>query len=112
MTGPRRRRADRWRPVVALALILASASILLSAWLFTRIQGERARNVRASCEQTNARNQNTIAELDRLLAKRLGSASPAQRQQIVQSRTNTVLLIQALVPRRDCDAYVRQQVNQ
>jgi esterase/lipase len=79
--------------------------------LAQQIQDERARNVRDNCEQVNERHDNTVATLDGLLARARKGASPQQRKQIQQSRASTLLLIDALAPRRDCEALVRQQVG-
>lgn len=95
----------------ALGCVLAATSIVISVYLFSKINDERERNVRANCEQINARHDATIRQLDALLAQRLRTASPADRERIEQSRASTVLLINALVPKRDCDRLVSEQVN-
>jgi hypothetical protein len=76
-----------------------------------KIQGERARNVQDNCEQVNQRHDNTIVALDGVLDQARKTAGPAQRKQIQQSRAATVLLIDALAPKRDCNALVRRQVG-
>lgn len=74
----------------------------------SQINQERARNVTQNCEDVNARNRASLQALDRLLAERSADASP---EQIRRSRASTKVLIDTLVPRRDCRALVRQQVN-
>lgn len=95
------------RLVPNLALILAAGSVLLSAWLFTRIQDERERSIRTSCQETNRRYDKAIERLDRLIAQ-----APADRKaRAKQNRAGTVSLIDALVPKRDCDALVGRSVG-
>lgn len=90
-----------------LALVLAAASITLSAYLFTRIQGERERSIRVACQETNRRYDKTIERLDRLIAE----APPGRRQRAREGRAGTVLLIDGLVPKRDCGAVVDRSVG-
>ena len=71
------------------------------------IQDERARSVRASCQEVNDRHDTTIATLDKLLAK----LPPSQRARAKSSRDGTVLLIEALAPKRNCEALVRRTVG-
>lgn len=112
-------RVRRWLLVTVLC---AMAALPAAAWvvasttsesraLITAIQRERSRNIRQGCEDTNARHDSTIATLDRLLAFRLRHATRADRLRLRQSRVSTVLLIDALVPFRDCRALVAQQVK-
>lgn len=68
---------------------------------------QRADSIRISCEQTNARNRNTIHEYDQRIAKLAPKLPPAQRKQLTQSRDFTVGLINALDPVEDCTARVR-----
>lgn len=98
-----------------------------------QIQRERARNVRSNCEEQNRRHDDSIGTLDRLVLERLTHhrvaatlpapqvevrlaaalklADPPVRAQVQQSIGSTVLLIEALVPKRDCRALVARQVN-
>lgn len=95
----------------ALGCVLAAASILISVYLFSKINDERERNVRVNCEQTNARHDATIHQLDALIRQRAETATPRERERIDQSRASTVLLIDALTPKRDCDRLVRGQIS-
>lgn len=96
-----------WRVMSALAMLVAATSILLSTVLFVRIQGERERAIRSTCEGTNERHKAAVRTLDELIAK----APPSRRARAKASRDGTVLLIEALVPLRDCERYVREQVG-
>jgi hypothetical protein len=76
------------------------------------VQEERARNVYLSCEETNERHDETLGQLDALLDRELDRVeTPEERARIRASRTSTGLLIGALVPKRDCERRVREQVN-
>jgi hypothetical protein len=55
-----------WRVMSAFALLLASASILLSAWLFTRVQNERSTSVVTACVRDSNQSRAIIAFLDEL----------------------------------------------
>lgn len=76
----------------------------------TNIQDSREDAVRQSCEDTNQRHDHTIAALNALLDKAIRE-HPEQRDRIEQSRTSTVLLINALTPKRDCETLVNQLAN-
>lgn len=54
----------------ALALLLAATSILLSAYLYTRIQNERSRALVVLCEQNSAQSAAIIAFLRHLDSRR------------------------------------------
>lgn len=118
-TAPERRRwLDRWMPwivavlavAVAVSISIATVGIKLNGERVAQINAERAENIERACREVNARHDNTIRALDDLIAKRAPSLSPAQRARVRESRENTVLLVQALVPRRDCAALVAAQV--
>lgn len=96
-----------WRVMSASALVLAAASILFSAYLFTRIQAERERNIRTNCVAQNERHDDAIAALDEVIA----TAPLSRRARARQGRQSTVFLLEAIVPRRDCDVLVHRQVN-
>lgn len=109
----------RARIVILVAAVVISAGLLLGGYLLAnntstntallgRINAERARNVRAACEGQNERHDNTIRQLDRLIAQ----APPSRRARANAGRESTVLLIEALAPRRDCAALVRASVDQ
>lgn len=83
-----------------------------NAQLTRQIQVERRQNVFRNCQDINDRHDNTIRQLDRLLTRRVREApTQAERDRLRLSRASTVLLIEALVPKRDCAALARQQVS-
>jgi hypothetical protein len=99
-----------------VAIVLAGTALVLSLssnrdravsaqTLAEQIQKERVRNIRATCEMQNARHDKTIVQLDELIR----DAPPGRRERAVQNRAGTALLIDALVPKRDCDRVVKQQ---
>lgn len=93
--------------------VLSFATVLLWRSNDARVQqinNERAANVRRNCEDVNDRHRDTIQAVDELLAPRLKTATPAERKQMRASRDSTVLILNALVPMRDCDRLVRTQV--
>ena len=103
----------RWfRLLVMTSLILASFSVFMSAWLYVRVNDERARNVERNCSDVNARHDAALEGLDIVLGRARVGASPERLRQIEQSRASTLLLIQALTPKRDCAALAARQVNQ
>ena len=109
----------RWDPLViactalcilcAVIVVLTVAPTVLDTRSTTQqIQEERARNIRRACEEQNDRNRSSVTALDELLAQRPGNTSPGRLR---QSRASTKILIDALVPVRDCAALVEQQVD-
>lgn len=98
-----------------------------------QIQQERADNILRSCREVNDRHDSSIDTLNRVVLERLSHrdvprvmppsevkvrlaaamklADPPVRSQIQQSLGSTALLIDALAPKRDCQALVAQQVN-
>lgn len=67
------------------------------------VQTSREDATRSNCEQQNSRHDDTIKNLDAGLA----AVPPDQRQQAAQTRAFTITLIDALVPKQDCDERVR-----
>lgn len=49
-----------WRITAACALILAAASILFSAYLFTRVQDERTKTIVGACQRDSAQSEAII----------------------------------------------------
>jgi hypothetical protein len=102
---------------VIAGLAMAGAFAVAGAYLVglsartDSIQASRAENVRANCTEQNERHDNTIRTLDSVLRDAKRRASPARREQLAQSRESTVLLINALAPKRDCEQRVREQVT-
>lgn len=71
------------------------------------IQQSRRDSVLISCREQNSRHDNTVKTLDGLIS----SSPPERKTQARQSRAFTVLLIDALVPKRNCQQRVRQLVE-
>jgi hypothetical protein len=100
---------------VAVAFAAAGAALWFNsnrttdvAEVTAQIQAERAVNIRRSCEETNARHDGTIAELHSLVA---AIPDPARRARAQDGMAGTIALIEALVPKRDCEALVERQVR-
>lgn len=66
------------------------------------VQEQRVQATKITCADQNLRHDQTIAALDVILARTRKGASPADVRRIDQSRERTVLLINALAPRRNC----------
>lgn len=98
--------------VMALAVLLTAVTFALSSTVTPgQIQAERARNILTSCQAANERHDNAISALDQVTDASKRSATPERVKLIEQGRANTVLLIDALVPRHDdCQAVVKSQV--
>jgi hypothetical protein len=96
------------RRTVAGYLLLVVAVILLYDANRNRaddIQGQR----REACEDVNRRHDNTVKALDAALAKRLEKASPGLTAALEERRGATILLIDALAPKRDCNKLVSDE---
>lgn len=69
-----------------------------NASVVAQIQIERERNVRQGCMETNARHDETVAKVKTAIS------TPEMRKV-------TIGLVDALAPHRDCERYVREQVE-
>lgn len=97
---------------VTVLTVLTVVVFVLNASRVDQINRERAANIARSCREVNERHDATIRELDRLFAVRLrGADSQSERKRAQESRDGTVLLIDALAPRRDCARLVALQVG-
>lgn len=98
--------------VVALTLAFAVAllAIALNARRAQQIQAERAASTLKSCAEQNKRHDDTIRAIDDLIA-RSQPLSADRRPQSSPGRANTVLIIDALAPHRDCRALVARNVS-
>ena len=116
----RRRWLDRWMPwLVALLAVAVAASGVLSTLAFVansdrvdQINTERVRNIERNCIDVNARHDAALTALDVVLDRAGEGASPERLRQIEQSRQSTKLLIEALVPKRDCVELAARQVTE
>lgn len=107
--GSRNFRRYRRRAMIGYA-ILVIAGAAMGYWLLhltDEIQVQRADSIRLACVEQNFRHDRTIAALDTLIAK----VPPGRRERARQSRAGTVLLIESLAPRRDCEGLVRRSVK-
>lgn len=89
---------DIWMIIVTGLLLFALISI----------QDQRADAVRASCQSSNSRNADTKAELDDLIAK---LPPGPRRERAKANKAGTVLLIDALSPKRNCEKLVKETVG-
>lgn len=104
--------------VAFLALVLTSSAALYRSQQATdraadqaaAIQQSRVNSSLTSCEEQNARHDNAIVALDKLLKRAARQAPTTRIRQIRQSRMSTVLLINALQPHRNCRALVRNRI--
>lgn len=71
------------------------------------IQSSRKNSILISCEEQNMRNENSISTLNDLLFKNK-IISIQQKNQIEQTKTFTILLINALAPRQNCAMRVKR----
>jgi len=122
-TGPERRRGNRWLKRIAIAWMVAVTIVVI--WtagenrkrtqeahdLAIQIQTQRADAIRSNCRDQNARHDDTIHALDTVLAKYLKTATPQQAAQLRGVRSQNVLLINALAPKRNCETLVKQQTE-
>lgn len=72
------------------------------------INAQRADSIRTSCNDQNHRHDNTIHELHALVDQ----LPPARRAQAKRNISSTILLIDALAPKQNCDALVKRRVGQ
>jgi hypothetical protein len=96
--------------LIAWAVIIAGCLIVAGYVLGSapgQIQQQRATATRVNCQEQNVRHDAAITELDRLIRR----LPLPQRARAVRGRDGTVALINALAPKRDCEALVRRTVN-
>lgn len=105
----------RWQLIAVYVLIVAAGTI--GIWrtqtvahraddLSRDIQAQRVVNIRQSCDEQNARHDDTIAALDRLIGQLPKDST--RRFLAEKNRPGTVLLINALAPKRDCGKVVKE----
>lgn len=98
--------------MTALTLVAVIVGFVMIRNVINDVQAERFRNVKALCDQTNERHDNTVKELDARLALAKLKLPPAQQKRVAESRDFTVALIDALAPTHpDCAAYARELVS-
>lgn len=95
------------RMVLGVLVVAVVALAVLVAVAFSSINGARTETVVRSCQDSNARHDNTIRRLDQRAA-RLKAEHPGQAAQIERSRVFTVSLIDQLSPKTDCTRRARR----
>lgn len=108
------RQEERRKPWRAEILIVAALTIAIAVigWvkvsgLIDDVQQNRVEFITQECLDVNQRHDNTVDALNALLDKAL-EKHPERASQIEQSRESTILLIDALVPVRDCEERVKE----
>ena len=98
--------------VVAMSLMLYAARHLSleNNARIRDIQEEREFATRFTCEDINARHRRTLKVLDDRI-KRLIRTNPERAAQVKESREFTVLLIEAIVPLRNCEEFTKKFVD-
>lgn len=97
-------RRSSWRVVSAAALLLASLSILVSAFLFTRIQNERTYALTQTCLRESDRSSATIAFLRDLGVRPMTLAKARERfpvLSVAQCEQRAQGLVKSPPPRHD-----------
>lgn len=104
----RHRAAVGYLLLVAYVTVVAAVAVDASRDADRDINRNRVEVARDACRDQNSRREATIRQLDAVIASRAAVASPARRERLRERRDQTVLLIDALAPRRDCRALVEQ----
>lgn len=86
----------------AIALALGGQGILNNSDRINDVQGSRL----AACNDTNDRNAKSVDKLNGIYAEAIKKAGPARRKELELSLQQTIGLINALVPARNCKAIV------
>lgn len=77
------------------------------------IQTQRENSIRAQCQEQNARNRNTSNALIHAAGVDMASrTTEAEKAEVKRRRDVTLGLIDALAPVQDCDAKVKQAVQE
>lgn len=120
MTHPERAGGLRLIRIVLTAT--AAGVVILSVGMVTLfsfnaerlrlIQASRMEATQSNCEDVNRRHDAAIAELEAIIdAQARRVTTVAARRRLQASRQTSTALIEALVPKRDCVAYAREQVK-
>ena len=99
-------RRKPWRREVLLAGVLAILFSSLISFSTNASIGDIQDSRLQACEDTNDRHDETIAQL-KLLIDAAVAQDPEREDQIRQSQQFTILLIDRLVPVRDCEEFVK-----
>jgi hypothetical protein len=105
MVNPERRR-ERWGDYIERVALLAA--LLLIYLGFGAIQASRQDTIRRACVEQNVRHDQTLKKLDEQIERLPAGARKARAE---RNRDGTIALIDALVPKRDCDKRAKQLVE-
>lgn len=110
--------------VLLVLTILTTAFGVLSVWLTFEnrhrahealalsqaIQDERAESVRRNCQDQNHRHDNTINKLN-AISDTVIAQDPSRRAQVTMSIQQSIILINAIIPKRDCEKLANRTVK-
>lgn len=94
-----------------LVIVAFFTGVVVSSFLIVTRQktedviSSRRQAVLIGCMEANARHDATIDAIDELISR---IPPGPRRERAVSGRANTVFLINALAPKRDCEAYVER----
>lgn len=101
---------------VAVGVVILSIGMVVlfsvNAQRLRLIQASRLEATQSNCEDVNHRHDAALKELNAIIdAQARRVTTPAARRRLQASRQTSTALIEALVPKRDCEAYAREQVD-
>lgn len=100
---------------IGVGVMLNTCGVVMTFFLnadrVAQINQERFENTRRNCEDVNRRHDRAVRTVSEILGPRLLNAKPAERARLEASRETTVLLIEALTPKRDCARVARELVQ-
>lgn len=101
---PERWYRDLWLLAISIVVVVGVFNAIGQG---DDIQAQRRTSILAACREQNARHDDTIAKLDSIIA----DLPPSQKAEAEQRREGTVLLIDALAPKRNCRALLRRSTT-
>lgn len=99
------------KAMLVLVVIVLAGGGISTIITFHRIQSSREESIRQQCLDTNQRYDKTIAYINALAAKRLKTVSPKQAILIKAQTAQTLLIINDLTPKRNCEQRVHQLIQ-
>lgn len=103
------------KKIIIVLAILCMSQFGLGVWNLSlskdnnlrtsEIQSSRRNSILISCEEQNTRNENTVNTLEDLIGKAKFNTA-IEMDQLDQTKTFTILLINALAPKQNCKARV------
>ena len=91
---------------LAYAIVVNQRATVAATAFAEQIQVERQRSIRASCVETNRRHDETIQTLNQIFDDIPRGSE--RRRRAEAGHASTVLLIQAMLPKRNCEKIVRE----